>query len=511
MNSNGSAPGDERPLTMTALAAIVAAGAVLRFWALDGGIPYNIGIDEPQVMNRAVTMMRTGDFNPHFYDYPGLYIYVQVVVSCLRFMAGAALGEWRSLAEPELGDFLLWGRAVTAALGTATVALVYCIAERWGRRQALLAAGLMAVMPLHVRESHFVLTDVPVTFFVALAMLVTLRAAERPSPRTFAWAGAAAGLAAGTKYPGGLAVILPLLAIATTPELRGARGRSFAAVVASAAAVFLLVAPYTLLDLPGFLNGYAKLMASYTGPTTGDPGWQVYLKHLRLNIGWPAYAATVVGCLIALVRTVQGPARLRWMLLVVFPLLYVWFISRQTLIFGRYLLPAVPFVCVLAAAAVVAAAGWLRRVAVPRAARTAAVLALTVVVVVPPAISAVRFNVNFARPGTPGLAHDWIVENIPEGTSIVYEGSDLSLAHTSYDSHHVGQLRHRPYEYYLERGVEYLIASSQRYGEYLEAAKREPGADGGYLRLFELTEEVARFTPDRENPGPELRILKIRR
>jgi hypothetical protein len=29
---------------------------------------------------------------------------------------------------------------------------------------ALLATALLAVMPNHVRESHFVLTDVPLTF-----------------------------------------------------------------------------------------------------------------------------------------------------------------------------------------------------------------------------------------------------------------------------------------------------------------------------------------------------------
>ena len=77
-------------------------------------------------------------------------------------------------ARPE--QFYLWGRAVTATLGTATVALVYFIGLRWGTRTRSLAASLMAVMPLHVRESHYVLTDVPVTFFVTLTFLLALRA-----------------------------------------------------------------------------------------------------------------------------------------------------------------------------------------------------------------------------------------------------------------------------------------------------------------------------------------------
>ena len=86
-------------------------------------------------------------------------------------------GEWASLAQAPNEAFYLWGRAVTAIMGTATVWLVYRVGMRWGGRTALLAAVMFAVMPLHVRESHFVLTDVPVTFFVMLdAAAVAARA-----------------------------------------------------------------------------------------------------------------------------------------------------------------------------------------------------------------------------------------------------------------------------------------------------------------------------------------------
>ena len=63
--------------------------------------------------------------------------------------------------------------------GVATVFLVYQVGMRWGARHALLAAGLMAVLPLHVRYSHYVLTDTPLTFFVTLTFLLSLSAHER--------------------------------------------------------------------------------------------------------------------------------------------------------------------------------------------------------------------------------------------------------------------------------------------------------------------------------------------
>ena len=126
---------------------------------------------------------------------------MQLGVAVLRFLAGATLGEWSALDQVDTSDFYLWGRAVTALLGTLTVLLVYRIGMRWGARHAALAAGLMAVMPLHVRESHFVLTDVPVTFFVTLTLLLTLAAHEQERAARFAWAAPRAGTRRGHEVP----------------------------------------------------------------------------------------------------------------------------------------------------------------------------------------------------------------------------------------------------------------------------------------------------------------------
>ena len=151
---------------------IMAVAAVLRFWGIGGGLPSSLGVDEPQIMIRSLTMVKTGDFNPHFFDYPGLYLYLQAAVIVVRFLAGASAGAWSSLAQVSDHDFYLWGRALTAAFGTATVYLVYLAGTRWGTRHALLAAAVFAVVPIHFRESHYVLTDVPMTFFVTLALVL---------------------------------------------------------------------------------------------------------------------------------------------------------------------------------------------------------------------------------------------------------------------------------------------------------------------------------------------------
>ena len=70
--------------TRFGLALALIAAALLRFWALRQGVPFSVQVDEPEVLLRAVRMMKTSDFNPHFFDYPTLYMYLQAMVALVR-------------------------------------------------------------------------------------------------------------------------------------------------------------------------------------------------------------------------------------------------------------------------------------------------------------------------------------------------------------------------------------------------------------------------------------------
>lgn len=493
------------------LALVLATAAVLRYWGLGHGIPHAVSVDEPEIVERALHMMKTGTLNPNFFDYGQLHIYIQLVVSIARFLVGAVTGAWSSLAEASSASFYLWGRAVTATFGVATVLLVFRIGMRWGARHALLAAALMAVMPLHVRYSHYVLTDTPLTFFVALTMLLALGAHERPALRAFAFAGAAAGLAAAVKYNGGLALVMPLVACWMTPAARPSRFACTVAAIGAAAAAFLLAAPYTLLDLPGFLDRFASLTAEYrSGATLPERGDILYLKHLRLQFAWPGMLLIAGGLAMGLIRAIRGPGRVPWAVALSFTLPFFFIIAQQQILYARYVLPLTPMLCIFASAAVISGVSLLRRYRFPRGVRTALIAGLTLALLVPPAITAVGFNRLISRQSTTDLAYAWILENIPPGSTIVLEGGHLILPET-YRDDRIPQLRFLSYEGYAQKGVDYLVASSQCYGVYLESpqAFRQQYAD--YMTLFALAPELARFTPEKGQPGPELRILKVRR
>lgn len=502
--------GDLRTSRAGLVLALIAAG-LLRFWALSQGIGFSLGVDEPEIMERAVRMMKTGDLNPHFFDYPTLYMYVQAMVAVVRFLFGAMAGKWASLAQAPTEDFYLWGRAVTAILGTATVWIVYRIGMRWSGRTALLAAALLAVMPMHVRESHYVLTDVPATFLVMLTFLLSLRAHERATMAAFAAAGAAAGLAGATKYNGVLALLMPLIACAMTPSIRPSRIGALLATIGGMLIAFLLAAPYTFLDLPHFLNQFARLSSEYKAPAiTNEPIWIIYLKYLRIALDWPGAILVLLGMIAGLVRVVVGPDRLKWMLVTTFPLLYFKFLSGQNIFFGRYLLPLIPFLSLLAAAFVVWLVTRMHKMQLPRRVRNLATVGLTLVAIAPPAYTAIGYNANAAKTWTNELAYNWIVRELPPGTAIRFEGSLAIKLPAAFKATYVKQLRLGGVEAYAGTGTQYLVASSQCYGPYLGAPAQFPAEYAQYQRIFAQTEEVARFMPTADHPGPELLILKVK-
>ena len=181
------------------VAGILLLATALRFWAISSGIPHTTGTDEPEILGRSLRIMKTGNFDPGFYDYGGFTIYFHVGVASARFISGAMAGKWTSLDQVWAGDFYLWSRAVTALFGVMTVYVVYRIGRRWHPTVGVIAALMTAVYPNLVREAHFALTDTPLTFFVIETLLLSLVASETGLLRWFLLAGVTTGFAAATK------------------------------------------------------------------------------------------------------------------------------------------------------------------------------------------------------------------------------------------------------------------------------------------------------------------------
>ena len=481
---------------ISALALILGVAAAARLWFLHAGIPHAVGIDEPQVVDRALRILHTGEWNPHIFDYPTLAIYLNAIVDIVRFLWGALNGEWASLDGFPIGVVYTTGRFVTAMIGVATVWLTYRLgAELSSERVGLLAAAQMAVRPLHVRESHFILTDTPMTALTTLAVWLSVRAARLGTVRAYGWAGAAGGLAAAAKYNGGIVLIAPVSAWILHERASADRLAKLGAIVGAAAAAYLAGAPYTILDLPHFLDGFAVQFARFATPgQLADPTWLLYVKHLSLQGGRWSVPVAVAGLAILLLRS---SARTRWMPVILFTLGYFSVLSTHSHVFGRYLLPLVPMLCLLTSVAALEAVHFTSRFTplARRSVQGGLIAAAAVLLIYTPASATVGWLDLQKRSDTRALATDWLKENVPRGARLAVENSGPTyLDAAGFKVIGIEQLLDQGVDWYRPR-ADYLVISAAdlgRYGDYLGAGPT-----------------VYQVTPTPQRWGPPIQIVKL--
>lgn len=489
---------------------------MLRLWGNDAAAPFRMGVDEPAILSTSLRMIRTGDFHPHFFDYGGLTLYLHTAVGVLAFMGGAMDGRWATLASFWEGDMLAAGRTATGLLGALTVLLVFRIGLRWGVGVALVSALALALLPGHVREAHFILTDTPLTLFVTLALLLSLRAVESPGLGAVALAGAAVGLAAAIKYNGAVALVMPLLAATALPSGRRVAGLIVAALAAGL--TFVACAPYTILALPDFLNRFAGLMNVYSRERSTAEVLMNYLAHLRnwftwagvlpLQSGYIAIGLALGGWAIAAARGRTAADHRRTGLLALFPLLYVWFMSSQSLQYGRYLLPIGPMIAVGLAIGMTAAAA--RFAAWWPAGRRAALPLLLLLVLGPPFATTIGWLVAHVKISTAEQAAQWLVDQGPRAERVVLENAVAIHLPPPIRATTIPELAGRSIDDYRRDDISYLVTSSVVTDRYHADPVTYRDQLAAYRTIMALTEPVATFAATPDHPGPTVTILRVR-
>jgi 4-amino-4-deoxy-L-arabinose transferase-like glycosyltransferase len=409
--------------TRLPLAAILLIAAVARFWAIDFCLPSVLCRPDEEAVAAITTQFFARDLNPHFFDWPPLFMYAVTLAlipyaKYLKF-TGALRSEYRFLQSisSDPTPILLVARVLSALAGTISVGVLYKIGETiGGRLTGLVAALFLALSYLHVRDSHFGVTDVTATLLALIVVSIAARM-NIVTTRQVVIAGAITGLAAATKYNAAAAALPVCWMIATDRtsswRVRSARALTLASV---AAAAFVIVAPYSVIELSAFtrsLNGISAHLAGGHGPDVGR-GWWVHLSStLRFGVGLPLLACGVIGLAWQCVRSPRvGIA------IAIFPLASYVAIGGGLTVFSRYAIPLVPFVCLGAAISVVAGARAVaERVARPQWAPAIAWLA-AIVVVLPSARSAWQFDRLLAVEDSRVAAASWITMHYPDGAVI---------------------------------------------------------------------------------------------
>jgi len=541
------------------LLLILALALLVRLWGIDHGLPFIYHPDEPALV-RSAYGLRFGNLNPGHFDWPHLHYYLCFFIfeSFIKFRALLQVLNLRPVFEkiaPLLWQdpaiFYFLGRLVSTLMGVATVGLTYLVGKKlFDKRAGLVAALFLSLSTLHVAQSHYALLDVSMTFWVTLSFLFSVLILKKGRTRDYLLAGLFAGFAASTKYHGAL-IVIPLIAAHILRVVNARRipqpdgltekpvGFSFGGLLLSglmSIVGFLLGTPYALLDYKTFTfkedaRGFLwqlRNMQGHLGAEAANGWWFHFSITLRRGLGPILLGMATMGILLALYKH-----RRRDLLLLSFPVFYFLYVGSWTVVYGRYMIPILPMLCLLAASFVF--------FLVKKFKNSELVLgALLGLALLQPAWEVVKSNRILNQTDTRTLAKEWIDENLPDQSKIAMD----TIYGYFLDPYYLPNLRKATGADDLEKGfyllpwskiseatphedpqkfladwqaekVDYLIVSSLVYGRYFSERTEEvrPGVKNvqtDYLWFDENFKLLKEVSPDGVRPGPTIKVYQVR-
>ncbi|MCD6288764.1 MAG: glycosyltransferase family 39 protein [Candidatus Hydrogenedentes bacterium] len=560
------------------LAAIIVVAIAVRLFGIHHGMPYGYQIDESFVVHRAVGF-GTGDFNPHEFDAPGTTLmYLLFVEYGMLFVAGWIVRVFHSpsdfadlfLTNPTV--FFMMARFTSIAFGIGTVYLVYRLGkEMCSRRLGLLAATFFAFSRLAVGVDHFAFFDTPLTFFCALSMLLFYRVMSRGTVRDYMISGFVVGVTIAVKY-NGAALAVPF---GVAHIYRVAQEKRWRALVMDprpwlttlmVIVGFVVCCPFSVLDFKTFYESVIWQVNRVNAGSFGmdvNNAWLFYLKHgMPYAIGIGLTVCSLAGMAIAAVRR-----RKEELLVASFAFCYLFYIGSWKVAVNKYLMPALPFLALLAALCVMVAV----RLAMKKkgAASDRVLIILAVLLVAGPFARSVANGYLLCHTDTRTQAKEWIETHIPAGSSIAIDSGNFNIAkfsppindsasslrrkidqirtdppakwatakkmieqyfeiklkHASGTGYNLYRIAHTldetidpmvDLDWLVDKGVEYIVVSSYAYKIYRDPvyAARNPEKARVYSEFYDRLDKDCRllkvFQPlSEEGPGPIIKIYEV--
>jgi len=506
------------------LALIVTGGAVARFYGLGFGLPHQgVRPDELTLIARVMEFF-SWDLNPRFFSYPSLLMYVLFAAYNVYYFLGLALGRFQSLGNfvalyaVDPSSFFLISRGISAIFGTISIVALYQVGMRlFGRLVALLGAFFLAFAYLHVRDSHFGTTDVPVTFFLIASYVGLAAVWDSSSARHATWAGLFAGLAASTKYMGVLLWVPMTLVRLLSPALPersrpAALNRILIFFGLAFFAAFLAGTPFALVELGRIRGDFVReIRAVWAFGYPLPPAWIYHLTvSLRYGLGLPLLGAALAGGLVLIRRDWEKAC-----LFMSFPLLYYVLMGRGNRDFVRYAIPLIPFLCVMAAGFVEYVHALARKRLAPGLS-TGLTTALAVLLVLPSMVSVARFDWLLSKEDRRVTARRYVEKSIPPGSTLSEFSSSFGELELSPSADSLQKLLESPESKPVQKQIDRARWDAVRAGErpgyrlarYDPETKQFQADDGTVVEnpdFLVLEDSPLRFYP--ATVPPEIRDL----
>ena len=304
-------------LVMVVLAAHL--GGALRDIRATAGYPQHS--DQQHLVGQATRILRTGSLNPEFFKYPSVPIYLTTIGEIYGFMnAQKVEGRTKALRIEQLGsmhqpyiehpEVVQGARVLFAILSTIAMGMIGWFARALYGNFMLWAAPLILAFSqgYYLYSWRYLNVDIIVAFGAAMSMCAMFcnRNSDRFLDRVFLPA-ICVGFSIGCKYTMGVLILPLLLCQWLFPGPRPLL-RSLAACLI-AMATFVVCVPFSILDMPLFVNdvGYEVWHYAIKGHKGFDaqPGVDqlvLFTKYFAHQFSWVGLFLAVVGVFTGLRR-----------------------------------------------------------------------------------------------------------------------------------------------------------------------------------------------------------------
>jgi 4-amino-4-deoxy-L-arabinose transferase-like glycosyltransferase len=500
------------------LPALLVLALVVRLIGLEHEVEGRYYLDEGTYYHHAIQILE-GELFSSTFVYPHLLYYLDAFTLWLASLFPGAVARLVSalfgVEEPLAISWLLL-RGVVAVLSALTTVPVFFLGRRLGGTTAgVLGALLVIFSPLFNEGSHLNTCDVPSAFFATVCLAFAARLIDEERWQDYVWAGLAAGLAAGSKYPAG---VVAVAIVAVWIRWRIARrdfslGLLLAGLAALAAFVAttpsLLVFPkLALFGGRGILFGARQYGAGGWIGVMPQSNALYYGRALGESFGWLAVLLGLGGLFL-----LQPPQRKRLIWLLPFPVLYLALIVSMNMVVRRNLYPAIPILAVFLGAG---SAAWIIRIRawLPQPFLRATAAAILILLAVGPAVArTTEQGLSLSRPSTREEAREWIRENLPHGVTIVKESytprfrpEEFAVLQSRFAGRFsVAQIR--------DPRNDYLLLASAAYNRFQNPAavtkEHQRAIATQYQEFFRGFPQVRQWSPGRWQLGPTLKLYRI--
>lgn len=333
------------------------------------GIDFGLHWDEPNKLESVSQSLERGILVPTYYQKPGMIFWV-TLASITPDIPAIIQSDPKSylIAIKEHIDqpaYMLQARGGHLIVASLGILWVYGLVWFWRKRwyEGLIAACVLAFSWEAAYHARFVATDSTVMSFSALTLLLVIIAYFNPKRRFWLWwAAIAGGFTLSSKYNAGL-IILPVWLVTyfnwdqENESWFDLAARLFS-VSAIFAAAYLFITPGTILAPERFISDVNHELRHYSveghGRYTVTPGLDhfgrnlYYLAAVALS-PYPAIALTLfMLALFGMGLSLRQQLR-PTLLLLIFPLVYLLYMSTQQVMFVRNMQPLFPVIAIFTA------------------------------------------------------------------------------------------------------------------------------------------------------------------